>query len=368
MEYYIGHSHNNDINMCVKEATGKLKKPSLILFFSPVENFDEYARVLHEQFPESVTMGATSIAAFSNRGAEKNGLHLIGFESGIKCSANMLEHIDKYPIKYVSRVKKCVDEIKDTQHTICLEFTTAFLCSEESVLGALNSVLDDKKIPVFGGTAGDDASGRTSVTKVALNGVVKDNACVFTLMHSESGKIHIFRENIYKPITGNILTVTKADSSQRKVMEYNNEPATKVFARELGVDERQIEKYLDTNPMGRIVGDEMYVTANCMRSGTGMIYHARIYNNSKVVALKPADYRETIKETKKKIKDEVPHPKFAIMCHCLARTLLFEGNGYLQEYAKDMGSVLGNYIGFSGYGEQKGEEHFNQTMAVAVFE
>ena len=56
------------------------------------------------------------------------------------------------------------------------------------------------------------------------------------------------------------------------------------------------------------------------------------------------------------------------MCHCLARSILFDGDGYLQEYAKTMGSVLGNYVGFSGYGEQYGEQHFNQTMTFAVFE
>ena len=56
------------------------------------------------------------------------------------------------------------------------------------------------------------------------------------------------------------------------------------------------------------------------------------------------------------------------MCHCLARTILFTNEGYLDEYSKEMHSVLGDYVGFSGYGEQYGSQHFNQTMTVAVFE
>ena len=42
--------------------------------------------------------------------------------------------------------------------------------------------------------------------------------------------------------------------------------------------------------------------------------------------------------------------------------------GYLDEYSKEMHSVLGDYVGFSGYGEQYGSQHFTQTMTVAVFE
>jgi hypothetical protein len=33
-----------------------------------------------------------------------------------------------------------------------------------------------------------------------------------------------------------------------------------------------------------------------------------------------------------------------------------------------MSSALGDYIGFAGYGEQLKDQHFNQTMVLAVFE
>ncbi|MDF2937010.1 MAG: hypothetical protein K0Q90_2383, partial [Paenibacillaceae bacterium] len=47
---------------------------------------------------------------------------------------------------------------------------------------------------------------------------------------------------------------------------------------------------------------------------------------------------------------------------------LFEGDGYLNGFAQDMSAALGNYVGFAGYGEQLGQQHFNQTMVLAVFE
>ena len=39
-----------------------------------------------------------------------------------------------------------------------------------------------------------------------------------------------------------------------------------------------------------------------------------------------------------------------------------------ENYAKEMGEILGDYVGFSGYGEQLGRQQFNQTMSVIVFE
>ena len=37
------------------------------------EEFDEYTKLMHEKFPESICMGATTIAAFSKNGADKQG-------------------------------------------------------------------------------------------------------------------------------------------------------------------------------------------------------------------------------------------------------------------------------------------------------
>ena len=172
MEYNIGVGRGTDLEASVQEATAKFRNPKLILFFSEVDVFDQYTELMHRKFPNCICMGATSIAMFSHTGADKSGIKAIGFESGIKCSAGVLEDVDKYPIKYVERVKRCVDAVGETRNTICLEFTTALLCAEESVLSALNTVLIDKGIPVFGGTAGD--SGTATGTKVRWGTVAVD--------------------------------------------------------------------------------------------------------------------------------------------------------------------------------------------------
>lgn len=367
MKYSIGKSTASQPSARVEEVTRSFQSPKLIIYFSPVENFKEYTEMIHAKFPDSVCIGSTSKTMLTKENADANALLAVGIESGITCSAGVIENVDKYPIKSVETVKKCVRELGTTSNTVCFELTTALLCAEESVLSTLNSVLLERNIPVFGGTAGDDAS--AVVTMVALNGVIREKSTVFVLIHNEGGAIHFFRENIYKPSTGHKFIATKVDMTKRKVMTFDNMPAITAYARNMGLSEAEAAKMFDTHPLGRMVGDEIFITANCsLEPDRGMIYHARIYENSQVMVLEPDDYRSVFKGTMEKIHSVCPRPSFAIVCNCLARTLLFEGEGFIQDFAHTLGGTLGNYIGFSGYGEQLGQHHFNQTMAVCVFE
>lgn len=366
MNYNIGRSSNKNIELAVKEATSELVEPKLIIFFSPVEHFKEYVEAIHNRFTNSISIGSTTIVELCKDGAFKDDLLVIGIEDGIECQADVLEEVDRYPVKYVDRVQRCVNKMSSLENCICLEFSNAFLCCEESVLSTLNSVLEDKKIPVVGGTAGNNA--KEDITYVSLNGRIVDRASVFALIRNKSGKIKYYRENIYKS-TGKTFIATKVDNQTRTVYEYDNKPAAQVIANALNTTIEGLPKYLDSYPMGRIIGKQQYITANCnILENKGIVYHARVYNNCKMALLEPDDYKSVVTQTLNKIKEATPNPKLTFVVHCLARTLLFESDGYLQEFAKKIGDNLGNYVGFSGYGEQHNKQHFNQTMTIIVFE
>lgn len=366
MKYIIGKSSRSDINEAIAEASNDLVSPKLILFLSDIEHFEHYSTALKEKFSKSIILGTTSFAGFCKEGAYKNTLLLLGIEEGIECYGNVLEEVERYPIKYVDRIKDCVNQFHNTQNTACFQISTGLIGCEELVLSTFNSVLENKKIPLFGGTAGD--RGMAEKTLVSFNGKVYNNACVFVILKNLGGKIHFYRENIYKP-TKHFFTATKVDVKNRIVYEYDNRPAAKVTAEALNISVTDLPKYLDRYPLGRIIGGDMYITANQMViSNNGMAYHARVYNNSKMVLLEPDDYKSVIGETIDKIKKEVQKPSLTIMINCLARSILFENDGYLNDFAKQMGQALGNYIGFAGYGEQLNQQHFNQTMVLAVFE
>ena len=366
MNYKIARSSNSHIDMAITEATSGLISPKLILFFSGVEQFHEIAVKLRNQFPNAITMGATTFAAFCKEGAYKDTLLVLGIEDGIRCEANVLEDVDKYALKYISRLEDTVDKFHKPENTMCLEFSSGLIRCEELVLSTLSSVLGKKKIPIFGGTAGD--RGRAEKTMIALNGQVYQNACVFVMIENLNGKIRVYRENIYRP-TQHYFKSTKVDVRRRIVYEYDHKPAAQVMAAALGVTMQELPKYLDSYPMGRIIGNEMYIVANnSIVEQNAMEYHARIYNNSQIVLLEPDDYKSVINATLEKIKQECKKPSLTLMVNCLARSMLFEGDGYLNQFATNVGAALGDFVGFAGYGEQLNEQHFNQTMILAVFE
>lgn len=366
MNYKIGKSSKADLNETVTEATKGLISPKLILFFSNIENFETYTKKIKDKFKNSITLGATTFAGFCKDGAYKDALVVIGIEDGIECYADVLEEVDRYPLKYVDRVSECINKFKDTSNTVCFEISTALISCEELVLSTLNSVLEKNKVPLFGGSAGD--YGRAEKTMISLNGMAYSNACAFVIIKNLGGKIRLYRENIYKR-TANYFTATKVDVRNRIVYEYDNKPAAKVIAEALNTTIEGLAKYLDSYPMGRIIGNDMYITANQMvTDNNGMAYHARIYNNSKMVLLEPDDYKNVINGTIDKVREDISAPSLTIMINCLARSILFEKDGYFNEFAKKIGNTLGDYIGFAGYGEQLNEQHFNQTMVLAVFE
>lgn len=366
MNYKVGKSSNNDLKEAIAEATKEFDSPKLILYFADIDHFEEYSPLLQEKFCNSIVMGASTYAGFCKDGAYKNSLLVWGIEEGIECYADVLEEVDRYPLKYVDRITNCINQFKEVTNTVCFEISTGLIGCEELVLSTFNSVLEQKEIPLFGGTAGDH--GKAEKTRIALNGRVYDNACVFVMIKNLGGRIKLYRENIYKP-TQHYFTATKVDVKHRIVHEYDHKPAAMVTAQALGTTVNELGQYLDGYPLGRLIGGEMYITANQMvTKDNGMAYHARVYNNSKMVLLEPDNYKEVINHTIKTIKEDIPKPSFCIMINCLARSILFEQDGYLDAFAKNMSEALGDYIGFAGYGEQLNQQHFNQTMVVAVFE
>lgn len=366
MKYTIGKSFNKVCERAVNEATQEINKPKLLLFFGQAEKLEEYSKELKKRFEDSILIGSSTFAGFCKDGAFKDGILILAIEDGIECYGNVLEDVDKYPLKYIDRINECVSKFKDTENTICFEISSALKKSEELVLSTFNSILKEKGIPLFGGSSGD--RGKAERTLISFNGEIYENGCAFVILKNLGGKIRLYRENIYKK-TKHVFIATKVDARNRTVYEYDDKPAAEVMAQALNTTIKELPKYLDSYPWGRLIGNEMYIVANNMIvKNKGISCHARIYKNSKMVLLEPDNYREVIKNTIENVKKDIKKPSLSIMVNCLARSILFESDGYLNEFAKEMSYALGNYVGFAGYGEQLGEEHFNQTMVLAVFE
>lgn len=361
-----------DPRKCVLEAVKDFVSPKLIMFFSEAEHFEEYAAVIHELFPNAVSMGCTAYRTWGPSGVKKDVLQVMAVEEGIVCFGGVIEKADNFALNYADNVRRCVEEVGETDNTICVEFTVPLKSAEEYALMALNSVLLRKGIEIVGGSAGnklDEDSLYSSLCLVALNGVVYPDGCVFVLIHSLSGKIYLLRENLYEPLTGKELLVTKANSETRTIMTCDDRVAAEVYASELNVPREEIKKYYFHFPMGRRIGDEIFMAAIGDDDVNGnMKYLARVHEGTSMMVMKEGDYKSITADTIKTVRERTGTPPLVIVFQCTARTILFEEKGYVEEYSKMLSDAFPNYIGFSCNGEQHNTKHFNHTLMLAVFE
>lgn len=361
----------DSVSQCVSDAVKDFHTPKLILFFSEEKHFPEYAEKIHELFPDAISMGCSTYRTWNGSGTQKDILNVVALEDGVTCAANVIEKADSFALEYADNVRDCLDAAGATDNSVCVEFTVPYKRTEEYALMALNSVLLKYGIPVMGGTAANVCADTlvSDEAYVALNGKVYRDGCVFAIIHNLDGAVYFRRENIYEPLTGRGLLVTKANNLTRTIMTFDNESALDVYAKELNVPVGEASKYYFHYPMGRCVDNDTYVTAiQGDNPNFSMRFHARVHEGTHMMVMKEGDYKRITRETLEEMKSKVKSPSLVIMFHCVARTILFEENGYIDEYEKLLVHAFPNFIGLACLGEQFETKNFNHTMMLLVFE
>lgn len=364
-------STNSDPQEALKEVISQLdcqeQKPVLILFSSDNEPFWMYSQELKKAFPEATVMGTSVCVNLSDKGFSHTGLSALAVYSGIEVVSGIIFEVQRHPMTYLGHVMEAVNSLSSTENTVCVEFTTSFSNGEELVLDTFQEGFGGNHIPLIGTSSGELGESYSSGI-VSLDGVLYQNTCVFVLIHNLEGKIHLFRENIFKP-TAILLEATDVDCEDRIVYEYNNRPAAEVVSEALKTDVMEHPDILLSHPMGRILEKEIFITESGKVSKDGSIsYFSRIYNHTKMAVLETDDLDKVWDETQKNVKDVISNPSFGICINCASRSRYFEKISRMNEFIKKITENTNQFIGFSGYGEQFNTMHLNQSMVLAVFE
>ena len=158
MQSWCGYSKNRDIEEALAEACGQFINlhPQCIIFFADAERFVDFTRALHKAFPGTEILGASAYVSFSPAGACGYGLNVAALE-GISLATGFLREISTYPLKYKAEVIKALDKLESVSltasNTCCFILNTAGTNGEELVLDTLAEVLQERQIPVCGGSA-----------------------------------------------------------------------------------------------------------------------------------------------------------------------------------------------------------------------
>lgn len=369
MKYYQGRSVKIDIWEAVLEAAEAFRgeKPDFILFFSDGRRFAAISQAMHELFPHTAVVGCSTHASFSHSGICMRGINLLALQ-GLQVSAGHIDEISRYPLKYKEAVARAARNLAGLElredNTCCFLVNPAGTGSEELVLDTLAEGLKGLDIPVFGGSASSEE--RVSGA-VSLNGSVYTDSSVFVLLHISKGHIHVAQDNLFYP-TNRSFTVTNVDVENRTIYELDGHPVADVLCRCLEVPFSGLEEALKLNPLARIADDHLFITEiESVNPDGSVTTYCRTFNQSGIALLRLGDVHQTIADKLAGIHQAMPVLDFSIMVNCFSRTELFLQRGWMSDFCRLMGDSLGDYVGWSSHGEQRGVYHLNWTMLILSF-
>ncbi len=364
MQVAVGTSTKSDIKAAVDEAALRIKQANLIIMLSSYGQLEEGAKLVKEKFPDVPLMG-TSATTYYSKDSSDSRLILIAFGQDAIAQVGLVSQLSTAPMVDIpaleDKLKKIVPGKEDT---VCIEFCTG---NEERLVTSLNVALEKAGVSLAGGTIFGIPEGAESLAMV--DGQVYKDACCYAIIKNTSGKARVYSELIFKPMEGAKPHIaTSVNLAAKELITLDGRPAADVYCQDAGVTKSQIGTSVLTNPLGRIIGDEIFI-ASCYDVGknNSLINYKKINTNDTISVMELVDYEAKGADTRRKMTSDAKKISFVFSVNCIYRHLLFDGRGYLPAFLSSMAS-LGTHVGIVGGGEQCNKQHVNQTMVAVVFE
>lgn len=350
MKQFFGMSQRGDLN----EAVRGLSVPQFVMLFSNADQFEGHVRELESLYPGVPSIGCIGMS-YDTRIVEK-GVGVIAF-FGVSAAADVLEEVSVMPVKYIDRLKRDLNKVNASrENTICIDFCAG---NDACVLTTIYTVLKRMGISLVGGTG--DAG------KVSANGRIYEDAVAYALVKNQSGRVKVYKENIYHQLEQHRFIASKTDKSRYVIGALNGRPAKRVYQEILHISEQEIQTRTFQNPFGKLNGDDTCIISIKEVDGDALACFRQVNDSDVLVLLELGDYRAIVKNTIDMIRQDFPRVSAVFSVNCLFRYLLFNENHYMQEYLMEMGK-LGGHAGFVGYGEHYNNRFVNQSMTCVVFE
>ena len=351
MKIFYGDSKTGDL----KKAVSGLSHARLIILFSNPTQFEQHVKELNSLYPGVPSIGAIAMSYKSN--VVEKGVAITAFTDGVKAVAGVLEDVNSGPTAYIDRLEKDIAAIKPgRENTAMID-----LCSgnDAVVLSSIAFLRKKHGIELMGGT-GDGG-------RVSVNGVVYKDACAYALIKNETGRVKVYKENLYAPIEGIRLVASKTDKARYYIGELNGSSAKQVYMNLTNASERDIDSQTFKNPLGKMIGDDICIISIKGVEGTGITCYRQVNDSDILTLLEARDIHEVVRGTIDIIKSDFRSISAVFSVNCLFRYLMMQDMGITDNYLRQM-SELGAHCGFVGYGEHANDQFINQTMTCVVFE
>lgn len=351
MKQFYGMSKTGNL----KEAVKGLNNPKLIMLMSNGDQFATHVEELEKLYPGIPSIGCIGMC-YDIRVVEK-GVGVVAYTDGITAVANVIEQVSTMPVKYIQRLEQDLRSINaSSRDTVCIDFCSN---NDACVLTTMYSVLGKQNISLVGGTG--DAG------KISFNGRIYEDAAAYALIKNNGGKVKVYKENMYRPLSDYRFIASKTDRSKYLIGELNGKPAKQVYQDILHINESEITTQTFKNPFGKITGRDVCIISIKEVMGNGLACFRQVNDSDVLTLLELRDYKAIMEETIQNIRNDFKRISSVFSINCLFRYLLFSQNNNMDEYLKSM-SVLGNHAGLIGYGEHYNNQFVNQSMTCVVFE
>ena len=339
----------------------------LALFVSPKADFDSIVAEARQLFPDTDVAACTTAGEISALGYDEGKIIAVGFPAaGFATTSLLIENIDDLdPIPLIDRITLERVRLQELNPDMVSGF--AFLAvdglslAEDRLTAAISPALRD--MPLFGGSAGDGTDfGRT---QVALNGKVANCAAVLTLVRSKY-RTQVFSLDHLVP-SDQQMVVTEADPSRRIVKSINAEPAAREYARIVGKDPEQLDRFtFASHPVVVRIGAAHHVRAIQQVNEAGeLVFFSAIDEGMVLTVAAPQNMADHLRRKMADLSQQ-GRPAHILSCDCILRRIEAEQRQMTRELSGVMAAY--NVTGFSTYGEQIGPLHVNHTMSgVAIY-
>jgi len=351
----------------IKQDFGSEPLSFVALFVSPRADFEEVVAEAHRLFPDTDVAACTTAGEISKLGYDEGKIIAVGFPTaGFATTSLLIEDIhDLNPLPLIDRIT--LERVRLQERNPDLNSNFAFLVvdgmslSEDALTATISPAL--REMPLFGGSAGDGTDFRRAL--VALNGKVAVSAAVLTLVRSRY-RTQVFSLDHLIP-SEEQMVVTEADPERRIVKSINAEPAAREYARIVGKDPDQLDRFtFASHPVVVRIGAAHHVRAIQQVNDAGeLVFFSAIDEGMVLTVASPQNMVDHLHNKMADLSDQ-DKPAHILGCDCILRRIEAEQ----RQMTRDLSNVMASYnvTGFSTYGEQIGPLHVNHTMSgVAIY-
>jgi len=363
----MGQSGATEARLAVKEFHAAVSQTDieLVIFFCSSEyDLEVLAAEINRLFAGIQVVGCTTAGEIGPAGYSTHGLSGVSFSEG-SCVAvsGLLDCLSQFDItRGHDFAQTLLQQLESRIQGARPDNSFAFMLidglsvREEPVTHALQYALG--KIPLFGGSAGDDL--KFARTAVYSKGRFQSDSAILVLINTPL-PFRLFKIQHFIP-TDERLVVTEADTARRMVNEINGRPAAEEYARLVGVDMQELDPiHFAVSPVVIMLNGTEYVRSIQKANDDGSLtFFCAIEEGLVFRVARGVDLVNNLEQTFDKIRAEIGQPQLVFGCDCILRTLEILQSGLKER----VGEIFrrNNTIGFNSYGEQFHGVHVNQTF------